>query len=127
MDNRSPLHKTQSSFKRSSKHFNQFGTRDGSPSPRQADASVLSGVKNLSDVLNSQELLKTPRSQRTVEQSPETIFKIEPILWNNVPPIVYEAVAVMIEAIDRARGQIHANYMKALAQYDESVTVRNEA
>ena len=86
----------------------------------------MSNVKNQAENVSSQELLKTPRSLRKIEQSPETIYKIEPMLWNNVPPIVYEAVAVIICALDNARGQIHTNYLKALSQYDESVTVRNE-
>ena len=77
-------------------------------------------------MLNSQEM-KTPRSQSPVEQAPETIYKIEPVLWNNVAPVVYEAVAIIIGAIDNSRGQILANYKKAHAHFEEIVSIRNES
>ena len=42
-----------------------------------------------------------PRSHREVSQGPDTCFKIVPEQWNNVPKIVYEAIATIVASLDK--------------------------
>ena len=49
---------------------------------------------------NPDDVMK-PRSHRDVSQGPNTCFKIIPEQWNNVPKIVYEAIASVIETLDK--------------------------
>ena len=42
-----------------------------------------------------------PRSHREVTQPMTTIFKIVPQEWNNVPKIVYEAIASIVSEFDQ--------------------------
>ena len=50
-----------------------------------------------------------PRSHREVTQPPTTIFKITPQEWNNVPKIVYEAIACIVSEFDQNLVRIKAS------------------
>ncbi len=47
--------------------------------------------------------IERPSSNREIKQSASTIFPIEPAEWNNVPKIVYEAIATVVAELDTNR------------------------
>ena len=51
-------------------------------------------------------------SQRPVKQAITTACRLEPADWNNVPKVVYEAIAKIVQFIDDGE-------LKKKAKYDE--------
>ena len=50
-----------------------------------------------------------PRSNREIKQPLNTCFRLVPEQWNNVPKIVYEAMAEIISTLDKQKQRISLN------------------
>ena len=55
--------------------------------------------------------------QRKVQQPVTTVCKLEPEHWNNVPVIVYEAIAKIVAAVDDAEAKKHRKYDEITKQF----------
>lgn len=53
-----------------------------------------------------------PLSNREIDQSGETIFKFNAEEWNNIPKIVYEAIAKIVQDFDM-------NLRRQASKFDE--------
>ena len=59
-------------------------------------------------------------SNRDVQQSSDTIFRIRADEWNNVPKIVYEAMVTIINTIDSKNKASKIRDQKVQDKFDET-------
>ena len=69
--------------------------------PKHLNTSQELSIPEIENEKNESEGQLSHRSlQQPIKQSDVTIFKINPIDWNNVPKIVYDAICSIITSFD---------------------------